>query len=468
MPSGMSEAPSPAPTRRSPLRGLAIAGRGVASEYALALLSSLGVPARSEPGAPDPDPDEAWARSGAMALTGLAGGAPLAVDAPVASCADGAARAFSALARALLGHAPEDLDGGALLGERAALATPVLTRAGARSPGGAAHLLRCRDGWLALNLSRPDDEALLPAWLEAPRPAAGSAADFAASAVAGRARGPLVARGRLMGLAVAALPGRGDRVPGGRWLRAERLGERANAPIAPPLVVDLSSLWAGPLCGQLLAACGARVVKVESLERPDGARSGSPAFFDLLNGSKSSVALSLGSAGGRRALDALLRGADIVIESSRPRALRHMGIDARAIVRDHGTTWVSITGYGRRDPEEAWAAFGDDAAVSAGLVASVPGTPDAAPCFCGDAIADPLTGLHAALAALASHGGRGGQLLDVSLAGVAACVGRFPNGGPRARREIAAQPPRARAVRERAPGLGRDTGSVLAQLGVRC
>ena len=39
-----------------------------------------------------------------------------------------------------------------------------------------------------------------------------------------------------------------------------------------PLVVDLSALWAGPLCAHLLGLAGARVVKVESLGRPDGAR----------------------------------------------------------------------------------------------------------------------------------------------------------------------------------------------------
>ena len=58
-------------------------------------------------------------------------------------------------------------------------------------------------------------------------------------------------------------------------------------------MVELGSLWAAPLCGSLLAAAGADVVKVESIGRPDGARRGPPAFFDLLNGGKRSVALDL-------------------------------------------------------------------------------------------------------------------------------------------------------------------------------
>ena len=67
-------------------------------------------------------------------------------------------------------------------------------------------------------------------------------------------------------------------------------------------MVDLSALWAGPLCGDLLARAGASVVKVESTQRPDGARRGSRAFFDLLNGRKRSVALDLRSREGVRVL----------------------------------------------------------------------------------------------------------------------------------------------------------------------
>jgi hypothetical protein len=61
-------------------------------------------------------------------------------------------------------------------------------------------------------------------------------------------------------------------------------------------------------------------------------------------------------------------------------------------------------------------AFGDDAAVSGGLV---DGT-DSDPVFCGDAIADPLTGLHAALSGVESLSRGGGELIELSMAAVAA------------------------------------------------
>src|SRR5207249_665918 len=99
-----------------------------------------------------------------------------------------------------------------------------------------------------------------------------------------------------------------------------------------PLVVDLSSLWAGPLCGHLLQALGARVIKVESSQRPDGARFGPKNFFDLLNANKDCVALNLSIAEGREQLRQLLLRADIVIEASRPRALRQMNIVAEDII----------------------------------------------------------------------------------------------------------------------------------------
>jgi len=77
-----------------------------------------------------------------------------------------------------------------------------------------------------------------------------------------------------------------------------------------------------------------------------------------------------------------------------------------------------VTGYGRAEPNAQWIAFGDDAAVAGGLVAW--SEADQRPLFFGDAIADPLTGLHAAVAVLARWAAGGGELLDIRLAGVAA------------------------------------------------
>jgi hypothetical protein len=338
--------------------------------------------------------------------------------------------------------------------------------------------VRASDGWIAVNLARPDDVELLPAWLGCD--ASGEPWERIRAGLRARRAAELEERARLLGLAVAVAADPPDPAP--PWLRVTARGRQASSPRRQPVVVDLSSLWAGPLCTQLLLLAGARVVKVESASRPDGARRGPARFFDLLNAGKQSVELDLTTPDGVRALRGLLERADIVVESSRPRALRQLGIDAEALVTTRPRlTWVSITGYGRAAPGGGWAAFGDDAAVAAGL-ATATGTKEA-PLFCADAVADPLTGLHAAVAALRAWHEGGGCLLDLSLRDVAAHVLCFETmeregatlfeapGGWRVASSGAEQPvltPRSRPAPQPARPLGADTRAVLRDLAVAC
>src|SRR5690606_31258969 len=142
------------------------------------------------------------------------------------------------------------------------------------------------------------------------------------------------------------------------WYRQTRCADATAPPTKAPLVIDLSSLWAGPLCGQLLSETGARVIKVESTARPDGARRGNAAFFDLMNGGKESLVLDLSAQQGREQLLALLKRADIIIESTRPRALEHMGIFATDVLAANpGAVWLAISGYGRSSPQRDWIAY---------------------------------------------------------------------------------------------------------------
>ncbi|HEY8494961.1 MAG TPA: CoA transferase, partial [Myxococcota bacterium] len=216
----------------------------------------------------------------------------------------------------------------------------------------------------------------------------------------------------------------------------------------------------------LLGLAGARVVKVESIGRPDGARRGPRAFFDLLHAGHASVALDFARAEDRCALRALVAAADVVIESARPRALRQLGIEAEEIVATRpGVTWVAISGYGRAAPGADWVAFGDDAAAAGGLWALAGAGLDG-PLACADAIADPLAGLHAAAAALAAHQEGGGVLLDVALATVAAAAAAS---APPAQEDpsLPVAPPRARRPAGRARPLGADTARVLGERDAR-
>ncbi len=437
-----------------------------ASAYANRLLADLGVPLRLSVRA-EPHPGRRWAQCGAMALTGYPDEAPQMCPVPLASYADGI---VAALAQLRPCSAVAQLAGAQLLTERAALAG--YRRGGDVAAGGSCRLLPLADGWLAVNLARTTDWQLLPAWLEA-----GVIPDWAT--LGARLRSHRVAecleRGRLIGLALAPLRPEPCTVS---WCR-ERYRNRFARPERPaaPLVVDLSSLWAGPLCAHLLHLMGARVIKVESSARPDGMRQAASGFYDLLNAGKASVALDLEQPRARAQLRQLLLSADIVIEASRPRALRQLGIVAEEILEENpAVTWIGISGYGREEPGANWVAFGDDGAVAGGL-SQVLWDCTGRAMFCADALADPLTGLHAALAAWGSFVQGGGRLLSLALADVVAyAIGCAALGEPAARRararewsrqlsgaDIAA--PQARLIPSHARALGADTTEILSALG---
>jgi crotonobetainyl-CoA:carnitine CoA-transferase CaiB-like acyl-CoA transferase len=332
------------------------------------------------------------------------------------------------------------VDGAALLAERAGFTGHV--RRGRVSVGGACRLLPTADGWAAVSCARPDDPSLLAALVGAELP------DDPWPALAGwlRARpgAELAERAALLGVAAAPV----STHPAAALPRPGR-----PRSVAGLLVVDFSALWAGPLCAHLLGLAGARVVKVETPQRPDGARHGNPHFYRLLHAGHRAVMLDPATPAGRRAMSALVDAADIVIEASRPRALAGFGLDAEAVA-GRGAIWVSITAAGRGSPRVG---FGDDVAAGAGLVAY-----DARrePVFCGDALADPLTGLCAAVGVAGALARGGGVLLDVAMADVSACFaapsGSFPaadvaraDGGWEVRIDGARQPvlpPRAPAV----------------------
>lgn len=437
-----------------------------ATRYANRLLEDLGA-ARRLDARPQAHPALRWSQCGGLALTGDPETAPQMLPIPLASIADGIIAALDMLQP---GSPLGRLDGARLLTERAALAG--YRRGGPVSAGGSCRLLPAADAWLALNLPRASDWQLLPAWLEA-----GPLSDWTAvaAALAARAVTPCVERGRLLGLAVAPLEPAPR--PAGRWCEELQRGPGApGAPAAAPLVVDLSSLWAGPLCTHLLQLLGARVIKVESSRRPDGMREDRTGFYDLLNAGKASVALDFGLAAGRQALRDLLLRADIVVEASRPRALRQLGIRAEdMLAQNPRLTWVAISGYGREEPGANWVAFGDDGAVAGGL-SQVLWRCTGQAMFCADAIADPLTGLHAALAAWCTHAQGGGRLLSFALSQVVAhCIGFAAAADPADYRARAAEwsrcvggaeigAPRAREPLGQAHALGADTAQVLAAL----
>lgn len=305
-----------------------------------------------------------------------------------------------------------DLSGEQLLAERAQILG--LSFQGNVSPGGSCKLLGTSDGIIAVNMPRYSDWELAPAWLET-ETIANQQWEQLSSIVKRKTSKCLVERAQIMGLTVAYA----DRCRLPPENPVHKVNDNQSRPKSnnkrAPLVIDLSSLWAGPLCSHLLWKMGANVIKVESTQRPDGARKGNAQFYGLLNQGKHTVAIDFHSDKGLETLKSIIAKGDIIIEASRPRALMQLGISAeRSVLSSSAQVWISINGYGRVDPEAQWAAFGDDAAISAGMgLLMKEATGDFA--FAGDALADPLTGMQAALSAWTSWRMGGRELISVSM-----------------------------------------------------
>jgi len=316
------------------------------------------------------------------------------------------------------------LDGETLLCERAMLRKLAIP--GRTSAGGRCILFDAIGDTVALNLPRATDLELLPALLETDDIDVNDHASIGARISLANAQS-LVARGRSMGMAIAA--------------EHESLNCATSSPVVEfrnecvellsgvrsvqtrrsiPLVVDLSALWAGPLATHLLWLAGAEVVKVESLSRPDAMREGDRDFYALLNQGKASVALNFSDSDDRRALLSLIANSDIVIEAARPRALAQLGVEVAQIVRaTPGLVWITITGHGADGREADWIGFGDDCGVSGGLSAALRAASGRTG-FVGDAIGDPLTGIFAALLAWERWQVGGGGRFAVAMSRVVA------------------------------------------------
>ena len=336
-------------------------------------------------------PALAWRRSGLLQTTQLM------LPTPLAAHADGALLAL----KALLPDADLPQSGALLMGERARLRKTI--RQGLQCAGGYGRLMETADGRIALNLVRDDDWDLIPAWLED----YGADWDGITDLVRLKKKSYLIERAAEIGLAVAVdnLPERPE-----EWVSIERFEK--TPPIKNPLIVDLSGLWAGPLASSLMGMGGAEVVKIESPTRPDGMRLGHEGFYALLNSGKDCVALNFRDETDLNKLKNLISRADIVIEASRPRALQQLGLVAEEFVaRKPGQIWARLTAYGR---DQNRIGFGDDIGISAGL-ASVMDKAHGEPCFVGDAIADPVNGIHLALALQALLNQGGGAVIDLSM-----------------------------------------------------
>jgi hypothetical protein len=294
----------------------------------------------------------------------------------------------------------------------------VLKPPGAWSANRSCRLIRAADAWMAVNLPRASDLEAVPAWI-----GTSIGSDPWRAIIRRVAQSPsrtLLARARLLGLPVCRVgETRAPRLAAPLRRMAPGTGRARGACRWSELrVVDLSSLWAGPLCGHVLIQAGAQVTKIEHIGRPDPTRLSPGKFFHRLNHGKANRSLDFGEPGDIEALRRLMATADVVITSARARAFDQLGLTPASLFAvNPRLTWVAITGHGWLGGGADRVGFGDDAAAAGGLVRW---SRDGAPRFCGDALADPITGLAAAVGALRAVRRGGGILVDAALARSAA------------------------------------------------
>ena len=172
---------------------------------------------------------------------------------------------------------------------------------------------------------------------------------------------------------------------------AEPGGDEDALPFAGIKVADFAWVGVGPISAKYLADHGATVVRVESENRPDVLRGGTPfkdaipgwnrsQFFGDFNTSKLGLALDLKLPEAHAIAKRLIAWSDVMIESFAPGAMARMGLDYEH-VRDlnPGIIMVSTCLMGQTGPARAMAGYGYHAAAIAGFY-EVTGWPDEGPC----------------------------------------------------------------------------------------
>jgi len=199
-------------------------------------------------------------------------------------------------------------------------------------------------------------------------------------------------------------------------------------PLSGLRVVEVTTTWAGPMCGCVLADFGADVIKVEHPEGEIARRVPPPLpgtdpplsfMHATVNRNKRSLSLDLHRPEAREVALRLAARADLFVENFRPGALARFGLDyagVRAVRPD--VVYVSISGFGQWGPGRERLGYDPLAQAESGFL-SLNGSPDGEPTKSPTFLADDLGGLHGALAALAAlrHRDRTGegQHVDVSL-----------------------------------------------------
>lgn len=187
------------------------------------------------------------------------------------------------------------------------------------------------------------------------------------------------------------------------------LPEGMDFPLDGVRVLDLSRVFAGPLCGQVLADFGADVIKVEHPGRGDdtrdwGMRIGKTetTYYNSMNRNKRSITVDLQTPEGVKIIRDLLPQCDVVIQNFKTGGAEKLGLgyeQLKAIKPD--LIYCSVAGYDSSGPEAKRPGYDLVIQGEAGLMA-LNGEASQPPLKFGVAAVDMMTGMYAAQAVLAA------------------------------------------------------------------
>ncbi|RTL62845.1 MAG: CoA transferase [Hyphomicrobiales bacterium] len=204
--------------------------------------------------------------------------------------------------------------------------------------------------------------------------------------------------------------------------------KQGQGPLQGLKVLDLSTVFAGPLCAALLADFGADVIKVEMPKIGDPLRAlpphkdGISLWSKVTNRNKRTITLDLRHARAREVLAPIIARQDVVIENFRPGTLDGWGLTGgwmRSL--NPRLTLVRITGFGQTGPYRDRPGFARAFEALSGFT-HLCGEEDGPPLHLGFPVSDAVGGLFAALGALAAlyelarNPDRHGQDIDCSMA----------------------------------------------------
>jgi crotonobetainyl-CoA:carnitine CoA-transferase CaiB-like acyl-CoA transferase len=202
--------------------------------------------------------------------------------------------------------------------------------------------------------------------------------------------------------------------------------EQPTGPLAGMRVLDLATIYAGPLIAQLLGDFGADVIKVEHPERGDGLRGhgrqvdGIGLWWKIVARNKRTVAVNLGQPAGSDILLRLAATADVVIESFRPGTMERWGLGYEKLsAANPGLVMVRVSGFGQEGPYASRPGFGTLIEAMSGF-AAVTGEPDGPPTLPPFGLADGIAGISGAMATLTAlyyrdARGGSGQVIDLAV-----------------------------------------------------